>query len=148
MACCSASHFSAKGAAAIDAASHYPVNAAVAMIGAAVAVLAEGAAELGDHDDHRISPSGRPDLLGKARKRAAEFAETVGEITGGRALIDMGIPAAAIDIAQAELLAHQPADTPRRQFEPARRNRAAIGRLHFLGYRSVDIVPPSEAFRN
>src|SRR5258707_15540966 len=71
-------HLFAKDAAAIDAASHYPVNAAVAMIGAAVAVLAEGAAELGDHDDHRISPSGRPDLLGSLPKprKQARFART------------------------------------------------------------------------
>src|SRR5258708_891383 len=87
--CLLAFHVFAKDATAIDAASHHPVNATVAMIGAAVAVLAEGAAKFGDHDDHRISPSGRPDLLGKARKRAAEYAETSGEMNGRRVLVDV-----------------------------------------------------------
>src|SRR5258708_32588270 len=120
-------HRLAKDAAAIDAASHHPVDAAVAVIGATVAVFAEGAAELGDDDDNRISPSGGADLFGKACKRAAEFAEPVCQIPCGRTLIDMGVPAADIDKAQIELFAHQPTDASRRQFEAARRNRTAIG---------------------
>src|ERR1700730_8621990 len=122
--------------------------AAVAVIGAAVAILAEGAAELGDDDDNGIFPSCRSDLLGKARKRTAEFTETIGEITGGRALIDMGIPAADIDKAQVELFAHQPSNAPRRQLKAARRNRATVGRVHFLRYRFVDIVANPKPFRN
>src|SRR3984893_14734797 len=66
----------AEHAAAIDAASHHPIDAAMAVIGAAVAVFAEGASEFGDHDDDRISPSRRSDLFGKARQRAAQPAET------------------------------------------------------------------------
>src|ERR1700676_5116635 len=50
----------AKDATAIDAAAHHPVDAAVAMVGPAVAVLPEGTAEFGDHDDHRIPPSPGP----------------------------------------------------------------------------------------
>src|ERR1700730_13403337 len=119
-----------------------------AAIGAAVAILAEGAAELGDDDDNGIFPSCRSDLLGKARKRTAEFTETIGEITGGRALIDMGIPAADIDKAQVELFAHQPSNAPRRQLKAARRNRATVGRVHFLRYRFVDIVANPKPFRN
>jgi hypothetical protein len=84
--------------------------------------------ELGDNHDNGVSPSGRPNLFGKACKRAAEFAEAVGEITGGRTLVDVGVPAADIDKAEIELLAHQAADAPGRQFEAARRDRAAIGR--------------------
>src|ERR1700692_2473172 len=138
----------ADDAAAIDAAAHYPVDAAMAVIGAAVAVLAEGAAEFGDHDDDSVSPSRRSDLFGKSGQRTAEFAETVGEITGRRALVDMGIPAADIDKAEVELLAHQPADPPRRQLKAARRNRAAIGRGHFLRYRTVNVVANPKTLRN
>src|SRR6202051_4922519 len=111
---------SAEHAAAIDAAAHHPVDAAVAVIGAAIPVLAEGAPELRNHHDHRIPPSRRADLLGKSRERAPELAEAVGQITGGRSLIDVGAPPADIDKAEIELLAHQPADTSRRQLEAAR----------------------------
>src|SRR6202451_791305 len=51
----------AEDAAAIDSASHCPVDAAVAMISAAVAVLPESAPELGDHHHHGIPPSRRSD---------------------------------------------------------------------------------------
>src|SRR6202021_1495255 len=110
----------ADDAAAIDAAAHHPVDAAMAMVGAAVAILAEGAAEFGNHHHNRVSPSGRANFFGKTRQRAAELAETVGEIAGGRSLVDMGIPAAAIDKAEVELLAHQPADPSCRQLKTAR----------------------------
>src|SRR3984893_3662685 len=66
----------AEDAAAIDSASHHPVDAAVTMIGAAVAVLPEGASEFGDHHYHGIPPSRRSDFFGKTGQRAAEFAET------------------------------------------------------------------------
>jgi hypothetical protein len=66
----------ANDAAAIDAAAHHP--SAMAMIGAAVAVLAEGAAEFGNHDHNGVAPSRRTDLFGKTCQRAAEFAEAVG----------------------------------------------------------------------
>src|SRR5579863_7689337 len=55
----------ADDAPAIDAAAHDPVDAAVTVIGAAVAIRAEGAAEFGDHDNHRVAPARRADLLGK-----------------------------------------------------------------------------------
>src|ERR1700722_405135 len=104
----------AEEATTIDAASHHPVDAAVTMIGAVVAVLPEGAPELGDHDHHGIAPSRRADLFGKTGQRTAKLAEAIGEIAGGSALIDMGIPAPDIDKAEVELLAHQPADAARR----------------------------------
>src|ERR1700693_3342252 len=56
----------AKDATAIDVAAHHPVDAAVAMVGPAVAVLPEGTAEFGDHDDHRIPPSPGPIFSDKA----------------------------------------------------------------------------------
>src|ERR1700688_3565788 len=61
----------AQDTAAVDPASHHPVHAAVAMIGAAVAIFPEGASELGDHDDNGLPPSGSSDLLGKPGQRTA-----------------------------------------------------------------------------
>src|SRR5579872_7287234 len=73
----------AMDAAAIDAAAHHPIHAAVAVVGAVIAILAEGAAEFGDHDHHGVVPGFRPDLLRKAGERTAELAEAVGEIAVG-----------------------------------------------------------------
>src|SRR5579863_5077267 len=92
----------ADDAPAIDAAAHHPVDAAVTVIGAAVAILAERTSEFGDHDHDRVAPAGRADLFGKAGERAAEFAEPIGEIAGRRALVDMRVPAADIDKAEIE----------------------------------------------
>src|SRR5271169_4767689 len=72
----------ADDATAIDAAPHHPIDAAVTVIGAAVAVLAEGATEFGNHHIDGVAPSRRSDLFGEARKRAAEFPQPVGEISG------------------------------------------------------------------
>src|SRR5579863_2991168 len=47
----------ARDTSTIDAATHHPVDAAVTVIGAAVAVLAEGTAEFGDHDDDGVAPT-------------------------------------------------------------------------------------------
>ena len=91
-------------------------------------------------------PAG-PTSSEKPGQRAAEFTQAVGEVAGRRALVDVGIPAADIDKAEIELLAHQPADPPRRQLESARRDRAAIGRGHFLRYRAVDVVADPKALR-
>src|SRR5579872_1587202 len=79
----------ADDAPAIDAAAHHPVDAAVTMIGAAVAVLAERAAEFGDHDDDGIAPSGGSDFFGETCKPAAKLAQAIREISRCRALIDM-----------------------------------------------------------
>ena len=69
----------------------------MAVIGAAVAIFAEGAAEFGNHHDNGVAPSRRSDLFGKSGQRTPEFAEAVGKITGRSTLVDMGIPAADID---------------------------------------------------
>src|ERR1700736_4886994 len=63
----------AEDAAAVDPTAHHPIDATGAVVGAAVAVLAEGGPEFGNHDDDGIAPSVRSDLLGKARERAAEL---------------------------------------------------------------------------
>src|ERR1700722_3257938 len=87
----------ARDAPAIDAAAHHPVDAAVAVIGAAVAVLAEGAAELGDHDDDGVAPTARSNLFREAGQTRAELAQAIGEIAGRSALVDVGVPTADID---------------------------------------------------
>src|SRR5579883_384638 len=138
----------AMDASAIDAAAHHPIDAAMAVIRAMVAVLAESTAELRDHDHHRVVPGLRSDLLREAGERAAELAEPVGEIAVGCPLVDMGVPAADIDKAEIELFAHQAPDAPRRQLEAARRYCAAVGRIHLLRDRAVHIVANLEAFRN
>ncbi len=138
----------AENAAAIDAAAHHPVHAAVAVVGAAVTVLAEGAAELGNRHNHGVTPRSGPDLLGEAGQGPAEFAQPIGEIAGRRTLVDVGVPAADIDEAQVELLAHQPSDPPGGELETAGRHRAAIGRGHLLGDRAVDIVAHAKTFRD
>src|SRR6266478_2392091 len=120
----------AEDTATIDSAAHHPIDAAVTMVGAAVAVLAESTRELGDHDDDGIAPTRRTNFLGESGKRATEFAEPIRKISRRRALVDVRIPAADIDEAEVELLAHQPADPARRQFKAARRHRTAIGRGH------------------
>src|SRR6516165_7842132 len=108
-----------KDAAAVDAAPHHPIAAAVAVVGAVVTVFPESPPELGDHDDHRIAPALRTDLFRETDERTAKFTETVGEIAVGGALVDVGIPATDIDKTQIELLAHEAADPPRRQLEAA-----------------------------
>src|SRR5580704_5613702 len=69
-----------KDSAAIDPAAHHPIDTAMAVIGAAVAVFPERSPELRDDDDHRIAPAVRPDLLGESGKSASKLAETVCEI--------------------------------------------------------------------
>src|SRR3984957_7714497 len=66
--------------ATFDGAAEHPVDAAVAVVGALVAVLAEGPPELGDHDDEGVAPRLRSEFLHIAGKRAAELAEAAGEI--------------------------------------------------------------------
>ncbi len=58
-------HLLADDAAAVDAAAQHPVDAAMAVVGALVAVLAEGAPELGDHDHDRVVPG-----PGRSRRRS------------------------------------------------------------------------------
>ena len=84
----------------------------------------------------------RPDLVGEQRQAAAQFADAVGEIALGAALVDMGVPAADVDEAQIELVAHQPADAPGRQLEALGADRVAVGGLH-LGARSPDRPRPA-----
>src|ERR1700761_6253985 len=137
-----------KNTTAIDAAAEHPIDTAMTVVGAVVTVLAEGTAELIDCDDDRVTPGRRPDLFRKAGKPTPEFAETIGEVAVGRTLVDMGVPSADIDKAKVELLTHQPADPPRGQLKPVRRDGAAISCRHLLRDRAIDIVTHAEALRH
>ena len=64
-------HLLAGEAAALDRAAEHPVHAAVAVIGAAGAVLAERPAELRQHDDDGAVPR-RAHLLGEAGETLTE----------------------------------------------------------------------------
>ena len=79
--------------AAVDRAAHHPDDVAVAVVGAAIAVLAHGAAELGEDDDHRVAP-GAAEPAGQRGEAFAERAQPVGELALLAALVDMGVPAA------------------------------------------------------
>src|SRR5258706_6567559 len=70
-----------------------PDHVAVAMIGAAVAVLLNGAAELGDDDDDRVVPVATQ-AAGQRGQPIAERTQPVGELTLVVALLDMRVPAA------------------------------------------------------
>src|SRR5581483_214830 len=104
----------ARDAPALHGAAEHPIGRTMAVIGAAIAVLAEGAAKLADHDHDGVMP-GRTHALGKARKPAAELAEPAGEIAVGAALVDVRVPPADVDEAEIESLLHQGADAPRRE---------------------------------
>src|SRR2546423_35356 len=85
--------FSARTAATAQAAVERPVHRAVAVIGAAVAVLAEGAAELAHHQHHRVAPcvAHRSPERGEA---AAKLVEPRREIALRAAFADVRVPAA------------------------------------------------------
>src|SRR5262249_53367042 len=94
----------AHDAAAVNATAQHPIDAAMAMVGATIAFLAERAAESGDHYDHRTAPGRRTDLLRESSQCAAGFAEPVGKIAVETPLVDVGVPAADVDEAEVELL--------------------------------------------
>ena len=57
----------------------------------------------------------------------------------------MRIPAADIDETEIVLFAHQPADSARRQFEALGRDRATVGRSHFLGCGFIHVIANLES---
>src|SRR5208282_6387981 len=126
--------------AAANGAAEHPVNAAVAVIGPAVAVLAKGAPELAQRDDHRVSPH-RAHFGGEGGEPAAELVEPAGEITLCPALADMRIPATDIEKPYVELVPHQFGDTLCLELETLGRNRAPARGLHLRGH-GVDHLPP------
>src|SRR5215468_8925680 len=63
-----------------DCAAEYPVDAAVPMVGATIAILPEGATELRDHYDHSIIPGRRAEFLGKTCERVPELTDPAREV--------------------------------------------------------------------
>ena len=55
---------------AVDGPAQHPEHGAMAVIGAAVAVFAHGAAKFADHSDHGVAPGLGADFLRKARQAA------------------------------------------------------------------------------
>src|SRR5204862_6270479 len=74
---------------------------AVAVIGAAIAILAHGAAEFGQQDDDRILPR-TAEGFGKCCEPVAEGAQSLRQLSGMIALPDMGVPAAEADDGKAD----------------------------------------------
>src|ERR1044072_4624869 len=72
-------HLLADDALSFQRSAQHPVHAAVAVIGAAVAVLTEGAAELADDDHHGVAP-GAAHALREGAQAAAELLEASGEL--------------------------------------------------------------------
>src|SRR5260221_7170421 len=86
------------------AAAQHPDDIAVAVIGAAVAILLHGAAEFGEHDDDRIVPVAS-ERLGKGGEPVAERAQPFGELTFVVALADMRVPAAEAQKGETDIAA-------------------------------------------
>ena len=62
------------------------------MVGSVGAVDARGASELGDDGDHCLAP-GVAHVGLDGRQRAVERPQEIGELTGRRTLVDVGVPA-------------------------------------------------------
>ena len=103
-------------AAALDGAAEHPVHAAVPVIGAVRAVLAERPAELREHDDDGLVPGGAH-LLGEAGEALAEAREQIRQLPLRVALVDVRVPAADVDEADVELVVHQPGHAARLELE-------------------------------
>src|SRR6202043_1717419 len=102
--------------------------------------------ELRDHHHHGVLPGFGANLFGEARERAAELADPAGEVALRSALGHMGVPAADVDEAEDETVAHPAPDAPCRQLEAPGGDGATVGRGHF--HRLVDVVANLEAFRD
>src|SRR6516162_4062275 len=94
-------------AAAFDPAAHDPVDAAMAVIGATVAILPEGSTEFADHDDRRIVPSG-PAGLREAGKPVPELVKMRRQVACRCALVDVRIPTPDVHETEIEPAVHQP----------------------------------------
>src|SRR5437879_13408298 len=96
------------------------------MVGAAIAVLAEGAPEFADEHHHRVLPCGTL-LVGEGGEPAPQLLEPGGETAARPALADVRVPAAHVDEGAVELLLHEPRHAPRLDLEAAPAPRLAAG---------------------
>src|SRR2546427_21908 len=114
------------------------------MVGAAVAVLAEGAPEFADQHHHRVLPCGTL-LVGEGGEPAPELLEPGGEEAARAALADVRVPAAHVDEADVELLLHELRDAARLGLEAARAHRVAARAFHLPHHVAPDVVAHREA---
>src|SRR5262249_18147685 len=135
----------ADDALSLDRPAQHPVHAAVAVVGAALAVLADGAAEFADDDHHRVAP-GAAHALREGAQAAAELLQARGELAGLSALAYVRVPAADVDEAEVVLALHQLRDAPRLQLEAARVDRVASGGLHLAAKVAHHALAHGEAF--
>src|SRR6185369_5900859 len=89
-------HLLAHDALPLHRAAQDPVHAAMAVIGAAVAVLAKGAAEFAQHHHDGVAP-GAAHALRERAQAAAELLEARRELSVRAALADVRVPAADVD---------------------------------------------------
>ena len=116
----------------------------MAVVRAAVAVLAEGAAEFTEHDHHR-SPPLLAHLVGEGGQPAAEVGQLVGQRAGGTALRDVRVPTTHVDEAELHTLLHQARDAPSFHGEALAADRIATGTFHLLGHLAADLAAYLEA---
>src|SRR6185312_1291957 len=90
----------AQDAAALDPSAEDHHHARVAVVGAAVAVLLDRAPELGHRENDDVVGL-RAQVLVERRDRAAELLEALGELAVRAALVEVVVPAAGLDEADA-----------------------------------------------
>ncbi len=124
---------SAVNLAAFHRAAHHPHHVAVAVIGAAVAVLMHRAAELGNHQDDGVLVV-RPQRLREARESLAERLQMSRELAVGGAFVDVRIPAAERHERDANrrIAPDQTREAVGVVGESLRRRRAGVGLRHIL----------------
>src|SRR5207302_1651342 len=89
-------HLFAQDPTALQRSSEHPVDRAMPMVGAAISVLAQGPAELAEHDDYRVAPT-RAHLFGERGEPFAQLRQARCEGTLRSALVHVGIPPAYVD---------------------------------------------------
>ena len=140
-------HLFAGDAPAIDAAAQHPIDAAMTVVRAAIAVFTEGPAELGQHEDHGIVPllAQGFGIGGKAPSQAVQIGR---QRAAGAAFIDMGVPAAHVHESQPVLRAHESRHALGGQFESLGTDGTAVGRLHLLLHRLRHLLLQLQTFRH
>ncbi len=103
----------------------------MAVVGALVAVLAEGAPEFRNDRNHRIAPL-PAQLLGQGRQAFPEAVDIVGQGALRRTFVHVRIPATDVDEPDPVLVAHQAPEASCLELEPLRGDGIATGLLHFL----------------
>ena len=134
-----------RNATAVNAAAEHPVHAAVAVVGAAVAVFAEGAPEFADDDHDRIPPRCAY-LVGESGQAATKLLQTPGEVTARAAFSDVRVPTTHVHETDVELILHDLRDASRFEFESFGGYGIAARRFHFGRHFLHDFIAHLETF--